>query len=61
MPVGQNPCGLVSGNMQFFGPRSLADCYWRHQTMGLERKKAIYDVCVEYGAVVFLPLGSFKI
>lgn len=26
MPVGQNPCGLVSGNVQYFGPRGLADC-----------------------------------
>ena len=26
-------------------------CFRCCQTMGLERKKAIYDICVEYGAV----------
>ena len=35
----------------FFRSRSISDCGWRRQTMGLERKKAVYDICVEYGAV----------
>ncbi len=49
VPVGQNPSGLVC--LFFFNSRSLSDCCRCCQTMGLERKGAIYDVCVEYGAV----------
>jgi aromatic amino acid aminotransferase I / 2-aminoadipate transaminase len=31
-----------------------------YQTTGFERKKAIYDICVEYGAPLH-PLGAFDL
>jgi aromatic amino acid aminotransferase I / 2-aminoadipate transaminase len=61
VPVGQNPSGLVCGEIQYFGSRSLSDCCRYHQTMGLERKKAIYDVCVDYGAVPSSRQALFRL
>jgi aromatic amino acid aminotransferase I / 2-aminoadipate transaminase len=50
IPVGQNPSGAVCALSRSHRRHESHDLY--SQTMGAERKKAIYDICVEFGKCV---------
>lgn len=47
IPVGQNPTGSVSPESSRLRVHAQTLLY---QTMSIERKKRIYDICVEYGS-----------